>query len=115
VKPISFLVFLFFLFSASLCAQTADTTKKDSLLVIKTPADSVKPADTVKVVTVTKPVFQLKNKLLNIDGAPVSLAATIKKGRSNDAFFYLLAIVILLLAFLKRSKAKSSPKPELKI
>jgi hypothetical protein len=103
VKPISFLVFFLFLLSASLCAQTADTTnsRKDSIPAIKDSADSLKPSDTIKVATATKPAFQLKNKLLNIDGEPVSLAVSLKKGRSNDAFFYLVAIMVLLLAFLK--------------
>lgn len=103
MKPISFLVFFLFLLSASLCAQTADTTnsRKDSIPAIKDSADSLKPSDTIKVATATKPAFQLKNKLLNIDGEPVSLAVSLKKGRSNDAFFYLVAIMVLLLAFLK--------------
>jgi hypothetical protein len=104
VKPISFLSFLFFIFSASLYAQTTDTiiSRKDSstLLNIKDSSVSVKP-DSGIVAKVTSPGLTLKNKLLNINGEPVSLAVALKKDRSNDAFFYLVAIMVLLLAFLK--------------
>ena len=104
MKPICFLFFLSFIFSASLYAQTADTiiSPIDSLatLNIKDSSVSVKP-DSGKVAMVTSPGPTLKNKLLNMDGEPVSLAVTLKKGRSNDAFFYLVAIMVLLLASLK--------------
>jgi hypothetical protein len=104
VKPISFLSFLLFIFSASLYAQTTDTiiSRKDSStrLNIKDSSVSVKP-DSGTVAMVTRPSLTLKNKLLNIDGEPVSLAVAPKKARSNNAFFYLVAIMVLLLAFLK--------------
>jgi Domain of unknown function (DUF4271) len=104
VKPIYFLVFFFF-FSASVCAQTADTAigKKDSLINpgINKPADSVKPADTTSITVAEKPGFKLKNKLLNAEGEPVSLAVELKKVKSGDAFFFLVAGMVLLLAFLK--------------
>ncbi len=50
---------------------------------------------------VAKPAFKFKNSLLNIDAEPVSLAVTLKRDRSNDAFFYLITALVLLLAFLK--------------
>ncbi len=91
--------------SASLRAQTADTIigRKDSLtsLNIKDSADLAKSVDTVKVAMVATVPFKFKNKLLNIEGESVSLAVTQKKDRSNDAFFYLLSIMVMLLAFLK--------------
>jgi hypothetical protein len=103
VKPIYFLGLFFFILSTSLCAQTADTVvyKKDSIKIqpVKQSADSVKPADSAKLAA--PPFFKLKNKLLNTDGEPVSLAVEIKKTKLNDAFFYLLAGLVLLLAFLK--------------
>jgi Domain of unknown function (DUF4271) len=105
VKPIFFLVFLFFISPASLCAQTADTSLgvKDSLAILKSKdsLNSLKHADSVKAAVVTNPAYKLRNKLLNVDTEPVSLAVSLKKGRSNDAFFYLVAILVLLLAFLK--------------
>lgn len=104
MKPISFLFFLLFIFSASLYAQTADTiiSRKDSstTLNIKDSSVSVKP-DSGTVSIVTSPSLTLNNKLLNLNGEPVSLAVALKKDRSNDAFFYLVAIMVLLLAFLK--------------
>ena len=91
--------------SASLHAQTADTIigTKDTIISpnIKDSANPVKPADSVKAVMVAKPAGKFKNKLLNIDAEPVSLAVNLKKGRSNDASFYLVAIMVMLLAFLK--------------
>lgn len=91
--------------SASLRAQTADTIigTKDTIISpnIKDSVKPVKPTDSVKAVMVAKPAFKFKNKLLNIDAEPVSLAVNLKKGRSNDAFFYLVAIMVMLLAFLK--------------
>ncbi|MFM6924633.1 MAG: DUF4271 domain-containing protein [Ferruginibacter sp.] len=102
MKPISFLVFLLFILPASVCAQTADTlvTGKDSLKKTLI-ADTVKAIDSVKAMAVAKPGFKLKNKLLNADGVPVSLAVQLKKIRSSDAFFYLVAAMLLLLAFLR--------------
>jgi hypothetical protein len=105
VKPIYFFGLFLFIFSATLCAQTADTVlyKNDSLknLQVKQFADSVKLADSAKATIATKLSFKLKNKLLNTDGEAVSLAVQIKKTKSNDALFYLLAVMVLLLAFLK--------------
>jgi len=102
VKPIYFFgLFLFFL-SNSLCAQTTDTliTGKDSLKKTLI-ADTVKASDSAKLVVAARPVFTLKNKLLNTEGEGVSLAVQPKKIRSGDAFFYLMAAMVLLLAFLR--------------
>jgi hypothetical protein len=105
VKPIYFFALFIFIFSAPLCAQTADTVlyKNDSLnnLQVKQFAHSVKLADTAKVTIAAKLSFKLKNKLLNTDVQAVSLAVQIKKTKSSDALFYLLAVMVLLLAFLK--------------
>ncbi len=99
MKQIFISGFWLFVFTASACAQSADTgySLKDSLqiqAVIDT-ADSVKP-----VVTET-PVFKLKNKLLNSDADPVSLAVQLKKTKSKDTLFYLIAGILLLLALIK--------------
>lgn len=87
-----------------LCAQTADSTigKKDSLQ-IKPVADTL---DSMRVtaplpVAAAVPIFKFKNKLLNSDSAPVSLIAETRKVRSQDTGFYLVAAMLLLLAFLK--------------
>lgn len=102
VKPTFVLVFFLFILPASLCAQTADTivAVKDSLKKTLV-ADSVKPVDSARVIAAARPGLKLKNKVLNADAEPVSLAVQLKKQGSSDAFFYLLAAMVLLLAFLK--------------
>ena len=105
VKPIFFVGLLIIIFSVSLCAQNADTAiyQNDSLtnLSLADSAGLVKATDTVKTVVANKPAFILKNKLLNSDAEPVSLAVQLKKAKSRDTFFYLIAGMVLLLAFLK--------------
>ena len=105
VKPIFFVGLLIIIFSVSLCAQNADTAiyQNDSLtnLSLADSAGLVKATDTVKTVVANKPAFILKNKLLNSDAEPVSLAVQLKKAKSGDTFFYLIAGMVLLLAFLK--------------
>lgn len=102
MKPICFLGLCLFILSASLCAQTADTASylKDSIKRLAV-ADTLKPVDSTKIVVAAKPAFKFKNKLLNTGGEPVSLAVQQKKIRSGDMFFYLLALMVLLLAFLR--------------
>jgi len=110
VKPIFFFGLFLFIFSASLCAQNADTVilPKDSLKVFpgadSSYTDSVgtmKTVDSLKMAAGKKADFVLKNKLLNSDAEPVSLAVQLKKARSRDSFFYLIAGMVLLLACLK--------------
>lgn len=105
MKPVFFLGLFLFIFSASLCAQNADTAivTKDSLkiLPLSDSAVAVKPVDSIKPADEKKDTFLLKNKLLNLDAEPVSLAVQIKKDNSENAFFYLVAGIVFLLAFLK--------------
>jgi len=105
VKPILFFGLFLFIFSASLCAQNADTAifPKDSLKVFSgtDSVGAIKTADSLKTAVGEKVAFLLKNKLLNSDAEPVSLAVELKKNRSRDIFFYLVAGMVLLLAFLK--------------
>ena len=102
MKSISFLCLFIFILSSLPFAQTADTSyyHKDSLKKSLV-SDTVKPIDTLKVITSAEPAFIPKNKLLNNEEEPVSLAVQIKKVKSVDAFFYLIATFVLLLAFLK--------------
>ena len=104
MKPVFFLGLYIFFFATSLFAQTTDSVNftKDSLktLFLTDSEDSVKPVDSTRVV-VSKLAFKIKNKLLNTGGEPVSLAVKQKKAKSGDAFFYLIAGLVLLLAFLK--------------
>ncbi len=88
-----------FFFSVTLCAQSTDSIiiQNDSLQ-IQPIADSV---DSIKHPGSERPVFKLKNKLLNSDAEPVSFAVQSKMAESKDAMFYLIAGMILLLAFLK--------------
>jgi hypothetical protein len=86
-------------FSVTLCAQSTDSIiiQNDSLQ-IQPIADST---DSVKHVVSERPVFKLKNKLLNSDTEPVSFAVRFKKAGDKDSMFYLIAGMILLLAFFK--------------
>ena len=104
MKPVFFLGLYIFFFATSLFAQTADSVNftKDSLktLLNTHSADSLKPVDSARGV-VSKTAFKIKNKLLNTKGEPVSLAVKLKKAKPGDGFFYLIAGLVLLLAFLK--------------
>jgi len=93
-------------FAASLCAQSGDTVvvKKDSATLQQDSLQakqSIAPADTAKQVGLKPATFTLKNKLLNMDAEPVSLAVQVKQGPTDDIIFYLVAAMLLLLAFLK--------------
>lgn len=92
-------------FVASLCAQTPDTViaQRDSTQIQLIPGDSAHAtvADSAKEGFLTKPVFNPRNKLLNIDAAPVSFAVQYKKVRSKDDLFYFIAVIVLILGFLK--------------
>ena len=105
MKPIFFFGLFLFFFSASLCAQNADTAiySKDSLktLPIADSAGLVKKTDTVKALVADTNAVLLKNKLLNSEAEPVSLAVQLKRATSRDTFFYLIAGMVLLLACLK--------------
>ena len=97
-----------FCFATSLCAQSPDSlsliVQRDSLQIqpiASDSADSANVVDSAKQFFFTKPVFKLKNKLLNIDAAPVSFAVQFKKLRSKDDLFYLIAVIVLILGFLK--------------
>ena len=87
VKPVFFLGLFIFFFAVSLFAQTADSANyyKDSLkaLLLTDTAHSVKPVDSPNVAVTAKPVFKIKNKLLNTEGKPVSLAVKLKKTTSS--------------------------------
>jgi hypothetical protein len=97
-------VFLFFFFG-SLWAQSSDTLIRavDSLkpLTVIDSGFSVKTTDSLKPVVIKIPVYKLTNKLLNLTDEPVSLATGQKKVKSTSIFFYLIAFMVLLLAFLK--------------
>jgi hypothetical protein len=90
-------------FSASLCAQNADSVivKTDSLpappavdSVVTPVVDSVIPAIS------SRPV-KWKNKVLNSDTEPVSLSVKFRKEKGQDSTFYLIAGIVLLLALFK--------------
>lgn len=90
--------------SAPLCAQNTDTTfhSKDSLtLPIADSAGSLKKFDSVKAAVADTNAVLLTNKLLNSEAEPVSLAVQLRKAKSKDTFFYLIAGLVLLLACLK--------------
>ena len=102
MKQFFFILFFLLGCTALLCAQTADTVtgKRDSLQV-KPVADSLDSVKIAAPVAITAPGFTFKNKLLNSDSVPVSLNAEVRKARSQDIDFYLVAAMLLLLAFFK--------------
>ncbi|MBK8519846.1 MAG: DUF4271 domain-containing protein [Chitinophagaceae bacterium] len=104
MKPIFFFGFFMLILSASLCAQNADTafhSGDSSALSIADSARILKKIDSVKAAAAATNALKLKNKLLNSEAEPVSLAVQHRNPESRDAFFYLIAGIVLLLACLK--------------
>ena len=99
MKQFFFLCLFTIAFTTSLWAQTTDSAiiQKDSLQITRAPATT----DSVKEAALVKPVFKLKNKLLNIDSEPVSMAVKVKKVKSSNMIFYPIAGILLLLAVFK--------------
>lgn len=83
-------------FPAYLFAQTPDSgfIKKDSLQILPV-------IDSIATLTSVRPVFKFENKLLNSTTRPVSLSVQFKQSNSKDYLFYLIAAMVLLLAFIK--------------
>lgn len=111
------IIFLFFSWlPVFLIAQTIDTTapKKDTLYppvsdpILQTVAtdtvimirDTTLPAAGQRRDTLSQFLLQ-QNTLLNSKGTPVALAVKLHQDERDDAIFYLLTGVVLLLAFLK--------------
>lgn len=99
MKSFFLLVFGLIVSAASLFAQHGDSViaQKDSLPAQPVPAT----ADTLSRNFTEKPPFSIKNKLLNTDAEPVSLAVQAKSRQTKDNFFYGITGIVLLLAFLK--------------
>ena len=105
MKQFFFLLLCIVVISAPLYAQSTDT------VIVNT--DSLKPrlltdslqlsrvTDTLVKVVSIRPVFKLKNRLLNSDATPVSFSVQFKKVPDKDSIFYLIAGIVLLLAFFK--------------
>ena len=105
MKQFFFLLLCIVVISAPLYAQSTDT------VIVNT--DSLKPrllsdslelsrvTDTLVKVVSIRPVFKLKNLLLNSDATPVSFSVQFKKVPDKDSIFYLIAGIVLLLAFFK--------------
>jgi Domain of unknown function (DUF4271) len=88
-----------FFFSVSLCAQSADS------IIVQNDSLQIEPiagfSDSVKLTFSKRPVFELKNKLLNSNAEPVSFVIQFKNAKSGDTLFYVIAGLLLLLGFLK--------------
>lgn len=99
VKQIFLSLLCLFFFSASLCAQSPDS----GLIQIDTvPAQpAIDSLQTVVPNIAKRPVYKLKNKLLNMDADPVSFAVQYKQEKRKDALFYLITSLILILAIIK--------------
>lgn len=88
--------------SASLSAQQSDTIRIADTAGIAT--DTLKlPViqDTTVHPKTERPVFKLQNKFLNNQAEPVSFLVDFKNKKNADSVFYLVAGVVLLLAFFK--------------
>jgi len=96
VKRIFFFWLYLFVFSASLYAQTPDSVAATPDTLAVAPVK-----DSVKSPIASRPVFKLKNQFLNDTARAVSFAVGVKKQKTDDLFFYLLAALVLLLASLK--------------
>jgi len=96
VKRIFFFWLCLFVFSASLYAQAPDSAVVLPDTLVLSPVK-----DSVKSVVESRPAFKLKNQFLNETAQAVSFAVDVKKPGTDDAFFYLLAALVLLLACLK--------------
>ncbi len=110
MKQAFFFLLFNVVFSVLLCAQKIDsavvkvdsanintdtiTVKADSLQMSIAPGLSA-PADS------TRPVLRAHNKLLNISDEPVSLSVQFKKENNKDSLFYLVTVIVLLLAVFK--------------
>ncbi|MEO5782424.1 MAG: DUF4271 domain-containing protein [Ginsengibacter sp.] len=97
----TFFIALVFLFVGRDC-----TAQQNDSLIIKT--DSLEIKDSIKPITSRNIIHAInidsllkKNKFLNLTATPVSLAAKLKTRPGKEFLFYLLAIVILLLAIFK--------------
>lgn len=103
MKQIFFFGLYFLLFSASLCAQSLDSSKqkKDSLQFKADSLGTGQSTDSVKPVVVNKDTAIFKNKILNLDAVAVSLAVSTKKVNGKDALFYIITALVLLLAFFR--------------
>ncbi|MGB4845227.1 MAG: DUF4271 domain-containing protein [Ferruginibacter sp.] len=91
------LIFIYTLvFTASLCAQPADSAKTltDSIKIITL-------ADTAAPVIIKKAPVKIKNRILNMSAEPVSFAVQFKKANSKDTLFYFIAGLVLLLGLFK--------------
>jgi hypothetical protein len=104
VKQAFFFLWWMIFFAVSLYAQNADTSvvKKDALP--QTLTDSLHPpvlTDTLVTTVSARPVFRLKNQLLNSDATPVNFSVQLKKEAGKEAAFYLIAAMVLLLAYFK--------------
>jgi hypothetical protein len=90
--------------AASLCAQNTDSViiRTDSLPIPPAIDSATIPAiDSAITPVSSRPVFKLKNKVLNSDAEPVSLAVRLKKEKDQDSTFYLITGIVLLLALFK--------------
>jgi Domain of unknown function (DUF4271) len=105
VKQVFFILISMVALSASLHAQNIDTLNinRDTSGVRIDSLQISPPKDTLPAAAAAPagPVFKLKNKILNSDSTPVSLAVQLKKDNDKDFLFYIVAGLMLLLAFLK--------------
>ncbi|MEO6254989.1 MAG: DUF4271 domain-containing protein [Ferruginibacter sp.] len=104
MKQVLFFLLCVVAFSASLCAQNNDSVivNNDSLSTRGAIDSVVIPVVDSAILPVTGgPFLKLKNKVLNSDAEPVSLAVRFKKDKGQNSTFYLIAAIVLLLALFK--------------
>ncbi|HEX2682783.1 MAG TPA: DUF4271 domain-containing protein [Ferruginibacter sp.] len=104
MKQVLFSLILLVVLPALVYAQNTDSVKQktDSLLTKPVADSAVKPViDSAKPVVSNMPVFGFKNKVLNSEAEPVSLAVKPRKEKTQESTFYLIAAIVLILALLK--------------
>lgn len=104
VKQFFFFIFLLFFFSVPLYAQSVDSLIIPVDSSVTTPAilpdTAVNTGDTVKAFL--KPErSKLFNRLLNTGADPVAFTISYKQDKNKDTLFYVIAGLVLLLAFFK--------------
>lgn len=96
MKPVILFLLCSIIFPVLLLAQVSDTTAANKSIL----TDSLK-RDTVLQKSDTGQILYPTNEFLNTTDKPVQLQVSLRKQKSKEALFYLLAGLVLVLAFLR--------------
>jgi len=96
VKKQVFFIVIIFLYTVVAQAQTTDSTRK-----LADSASSNLNKDTVAAIATPILPYHFKNNILNSDEAPVSFVNELRNPKDKDTLFYIVALILLILAILK--------------